>query len=307
MIARTSIRRILLTLSLVSVAVPSTTLAAPAPTPLLNHAPAMSLVGLDQVTVRRRGHWSYPYYYRPYFYRYRYYAPYAYPYYSPYFYSGYWDYPYAVDAGGLDLDVKPEEAQVYLDGELVGKADDFDGFPRYLWVKKGLHQLVFVAEGRETQSRKIEVKPGVVLQVKGEMTVGVSRPAEELFEASLWSNRAGDDGVDSSRPPRRATPYPSQPTGDSSTDAWRQRGDYRGEPAYLKLSVSPPDAAIYLDGRHVGSAEEIERLHAPLLIDVGAHRIEVARPGYREHETEFEATAGEEVQLEIDLEQAIDR
>src|SRR5687768_2017964 len=77
------------------------------------------------------------YYGRPYGY-YGYYGP---GYYGPgYGYSGYGYYgaPAYVDRGPgsdaafLDTDVSPEKASVYLDGEYVGVADSFDGYPRYL-------------------------------------------------------------------------------------------------------------------------------------------------------------------------------
>ncbi|MCP4661949.1 MAG: hypothetical protein GY856_41630, partial [bacterium] len=50
---------------------------------------------------------------------------------------------YGSEIGALDLDIDPEEAQIYLDGELIGTADNFDGFPEFLWLEEGTYDLVF--------------------------------------------------------------------------------------------------------------------------------------------------------------------
>jgi hypothetical protein len=43
----------------------------------------------------------------------------------------------------IKTDVEPDEARVYLDGRLIGTADDYDGFPRTLHVRPGSHHLEF--------------------------------------------------------------------------------------------------------------------------------------------------------------------
>ena len=37
--------------------------------------------------------------------------------------------------------------QIYVDGNLVGTADDFDGFPDFLWLEKGTYDVVIFAPG----------------------------------------------------------------------------------------------------------------------------------------------------------------
>lgn len=43
----------------------------------------------------------------------------------------------------IKTDVEPDEARVYLDGRLIGTADDYNGFPRTLHVRPGSHHLEF--------------------------------------------------------------------------------------------------------------------------------------------------------------------
>ena len=47
----------------------------------------------------------------------------------------------------VDTDVSPERARVVLDGEDIGKADNFDGFPDYLYLTPGERTIEFRAEG----------------------------------------------------------------------------------------------------------------------------------------------------------------
>jgi hypothetical protein len=43
--------------------------------------------------------------------------------------------------GALDLNVRPNRADVWVDGKYVGEARDLDGSPSYLWLEKGPHRL----------------------------------------------------------------------------------------------------------------------------------------------------------------------
>lgn len=88
------------------------------------------------------------YYYDPYW-RYRGYGGWWGGFYWPWWwYDDYYYYPhpsyrhdwraenYQSDSGALDFDVSPERAEIYVDGRFVGIADDYDGFPEYLWLPR---------------------------------------------------------------------------------------------------------------------------------------------------------------------------
>ena len=82
--------------------------------------------------------------------------------------------------GGLDLSIRPKKADVYLDGEYVGKVRDFDGYPSYLWMKEGTHQLVIYRDGYLTVAQEFSIRPGVISKVKFRLQPGASVPAAEL-------------------------------------------------------------------------------------------------------------------------------
>ncbi len=251
-----------------------------------------------------------------YYYGYPYYDSYGYGFGYPYygFYGGY-GVPYAsvyVGGGGgggsdtssgggqgaLDLDVKPKKAEVYINGDYVGIADQYDGFPTYLWLQEGTYDLVIFKEGFETLQRQITIYPGVVSDVKDRLVPGESVRPEDLFSAA----------------PSSGAPVPyaeshSQPLIGYGTETGTVPRVGPGVPGpapetigRIHLLVQPGDAAVYLDGHFLGTAEELLHLTAGLMVQPGDHEIEVARPGYTPEKIQVSVPAGERATVELDLE-----
>jgi hypothetical protein len=239
----------------------------------------------------------------------------------------YWGYPYggAVtvypngqygNLGALDLDVAPERAEVYIDGQRVGVADDFDGFPTYLWLEQGTYDVVFYMSGFRTLARQYTIYPGLIIDVEDTLEPGEAVRPEDLpaktherRDARIRDDRERERQYEQ----RGDRPRPVAPRGD-----WRERNpgaviqpragdeqsrDLRGEPGSLRLRIEPSDASVYLDGRFIGTAETLSDLRSGLIVDAGAHRLEVVRPGWRSETRSFQAAAGEDVELEIELEE----
>jgi hypothetical protein len=78
--------------------------------------------------------------------------------------SGYYR-PTSYRSAWIKTDVEPDEARVYLDGRLVGTADDYDGFPRMLRVSAGTHRLTFRLRGYAPYTVVIRAAPGRVVDV----------------------------------------------------------------------------------------------------------------------------------------------
>ncbi len=216
------------------------------------------------------------------------YPPYGYVY-GPY---GWGSVPVGyADAGALDINTRPKKASVYIDGELVGRVDAFDGFPRYLWLRDGSYRIAIFMEDYETLERRIRVQPGVVIRIDEDLVPGTAerpRPAPPM--------------------PATGPPKPAAPPAAPEGEAWRveNRGrpihpDQRQDPARLRVEVEPADAVVYLDGRLLGSGAELASLHSALIVDPGAHRLEAIRPGYVTEVRAFEAARGEDVSLRIVL------
>src|SRR5215471_7023957 len=163
----------------------------------------------------------YPYYYRPfvypYFYSpfyfgfgafynsfygwYPYYAGYPYPYpypYPPYFYSGAW--------ASARIEVKPRDAQVYLDGYYVGVVDQYDGVFQRLDIPPGEHELTVYMPGFHTITERTLFQAGKTYHFKEALQ---ALPPGSAAEPKPQPN---PNAVrQSPPPPQYAPPYGQQP------------------------------------------------------------------------------------------------
>jgi hypothetical protein len=236
----------------------------------------------------------------PFHYRYAHFRPYVYyPYYYPYALG--WAYlpagePARRDIGAIRLKVKPKKTEVFLDGEYVGRAGQYDGYPGYLWLPGGNHKLTFYKDGFRTFSREFEVRPGMITDVRIVMETGESRPPEEFFPSEAVETQAGRSVADAPETPRVAPPA-APGTGAS-------RMDLRQEGGRIRVIVEPEDASVYLDGRFLGTGEELSRLRGGLILDVGEHTLEVLHPDFPPDRTSFRVKEGEEIEVRVVLEPA---
>jgi hypothetical protein len=258
-----------------------------------------------------RGWWADPYWYGP---GWGLWGSWWWPW-SPYSYRdygyGYYrerdDYGGGEGYGALDIDIWPEEAEVYIDGERVGTADDFDGFPSFLWLPHGTYDVVFYLPGFRTLARQYSIYRGVIVDVEDRLERGESVRPEDLpsaatvnREARLQRNREREEAA-------------------RAREEWRERRDRRAhvdegyrpvEPApgaepvaRLHLRVTPGDASVYLDGNFLGTGREMEQLSAGLVVAPGSHTLQVVRPGYQSEDVSFDSDVGEALELNVTLEQ----
>jgi hypothetical protein len=248
--------------------------------------------------------------------------------------------PAANQYARIDTDVEPETAEVYLDGTLIGQADDFDGFPDYLYLEAGKYRLEFRHPSYETVVKEFEVRAGQAVAVNDEMKLlpgirklqvvdpeDIGTPLGRVFgrPASQGTEPAGDrtgrfdveggpdsgidgvpveielDGVDEDV----RAPEPPAPPADA--ESWRTPGASEGDAApasqgRFRFEVEPDDAAVYLDDRYVGTAEELGGLSRGLRVAPGKHTVTVVRPGYVTKTVEVEAKPGAAIDVVIELE-----
>jgi len=226
-----------------------------------------------------------------------------------------YDHPYRSGRGygALDVDIWPGETEVYVDGGRVGTADDFDGFPSYLWLPNGTYDVAFYLPGFKTLARQYSIYDGLVIDVEDRLERGEAIRPEDLPAKSTVNRdeRLRRDEERGSAARRR--------------DEWRRRQDEADQPqastapapgsdgtapapsgdnaARVRLDVTPNDASVYLDGNFLGTAAELEGLSAGLVVAPGSHKLEVVRPGYTAEDLDFEGTPGREVQLKVALDE----
>jgi len=249
-----------------------------------------------------------------------------------YGYPGYYPGYYAPGYGArsqwavIDTDISPEEAYVYLDGRYIGTADDFDGYPDYLYLGPGHYRIEFRLEGYQSITKEVDAQPGVYLDFKDKLPKVPGATQRGSYEAPkleggirrfFAKRRGGNVAIDPSAPHEPSTYVGGEnpPSGDGyqaepAPQLRRDRRDQYGEQlrgdrgqarTRLRLTVEPPDAAVYVDNRFIGTAEEVNSLEQGVSISPGRHTVTISRPGYREKSSEIEVRDGETGKLEISL------
>lgn len=227
-----------------------------------------------------------------------YYNPYD-SWYSPYYYSGYYGYSPGYyrrgrgyrDSGSVRVIVEPEETRVYVDGYYAGIADDFDGILQRLNVPPGRHDITLKLEGYRTQHFKVYVPVDDTIKIHYNMVRGSGEATSEEFAGPPDADYARVR--DMSDDDRRRDDDRYRRGGDDDYD-----GRDRGDTGSVRLSVSPRDASVYVDGEFRGSGRDSSSLR----LRPGRHRIEVVRPGYRTIEREIEVESGRSTSVAFELE-----
>ena len=77
--------------------------------------------------------------------------------------------------GGVQLDVVPWRARVYVDGVHVGRVDDFNGYYHHLDVPSGPHQIVIVEPGYQPLVLDVVVPAGRTTTYRGALSEELNR------------------------------------------------------------------------------------------------------------------------------------
>jgi hypothetical protein len=250
------------------------------------------------------------------------------PYYSPFFWGGWYSpswgaawarYPVGYygpwyvaprDRAAIHLQVKPREAQVFVDGYYAGIVDDFDGRLQRLRVRAGDRDLTIYLEGYRTIRETVRIRPGEDLRIQRHLE---ALPAGETSEPPPPPVReAADDPRDEYRPggkePGQGRPAPPpdrpglRPPPAPPRAPWP--GQEAGPPAAagfgaLAIRVQPAGAVVLIDGERWQGPDDRDRLHVQL--SEGRHRVEVRKEGFVTYSTEIEIRQGETTPLNISL------
>jgi len=128
--------------------------------------------------------------------------------------------------GALSLDLSPSDAEVYLDGEYVGRVRDFSGWRNgYMWLKKGTYDIVFYKDGYRTLARQVSIYPGLVIKWDDKMERGQAVRPEDLpsktherRDSRLQFERDRADQLD-----RQQQSYDQGQPGPGGWNTWQDR------------------------------------------------------------------------------------
>jgi hypothetical protein len=209
----------------------------------------------------------------------------------------------------VDTDVSPEHARVLLNGTPIGIADDFDGYPDYLYLKRGRYTLEFQLQGYTAQKLELDVTPGQWFPIDLKLERNPAEPKAAWYDRPKEPPASRVFGPPAAERTPGVAPYADESLrpelGDESGRAGRAvppLGD-----AALELAVSPAGAAVYLDGEFLGTAAELRALQRGVAVSAGRHRIEAFAPGLPPKAVDLEINSGETRQVVIELEGTLDK
>jgi hypothetical protein len=242
------------------------------------------------------------------------YAPYyAYPWYGAYQYPVY-PYPYAYSWGppdaSLRLEVKPKEANVFVDGYYAGIVDDFDGTFQRLNIAPGEHEIELWLEGYKTVHQKIYLQVNNTFKVKYQMeklAAGEAQEPKPLPPPPPQDPRMQPQQQPMGRGPstRRMPPPPPQDQPQPMPEEPRggveaQRGAPRNAGfGTLAVKVQPGDAEISIDGEPWRGPGGQDRLTVE--VPEGSHTVEIRKAGYRTYVTQVDVRHGQTTPLNVSL------
>lgn len=73
------------------------------------------------------------------------------------------------DQGNLRLKIKPRDAKVYIDGQLVGTVDDMDGTFQKMPLTGGKHHVEIKADGYQTEEFDAMITPHQTTNYQGQL------------------------------------------------------------------------------------------------------------------------------------------
>ena len=252
------------------------------------------------------------------------------PYYDPYFYADPWygyQYPYPMRPYGygyrnyepeasVRLEVKPKEAEVYVDGYYAGIVDDFDGTFQRLRVEPGEHEIELWLDGYRTVKQKVYLTQDNTFRVKYQMerlAAGEQPPAKpqpidppqggnqpRMQQPPPMQQPMGRGPVGRRMPPPQQMPPQPPPPDNPRGGPDNPRGG-QGNSAYgtLAVKVQPGDAEVSIDGENWRGPGGQDRL----VVEVaeGSHSIEIRKAGFRTYVTQVDVRRGQTTPLNVSL------
>ncbi len=154
--------------------------------------------------------------------------------------------------GAYDINIRPKDADIFLDGVYVGQADDFDGSPKFLVVKPGTHTIVAKKRGYKTYRVRVSVNPGEQININKKLEPEYFRERQEVYENEK----------------------PASPKVAKAFD--NVRGTVK-----INFQVNNENAKVYFDNHFVGTIAEIKQLHKPLIAETSVKSVTIEHDGVK--------------------------
>jgi len=210
---------------------------------------------------------------------------------------------YLAPEASVKFEVKPKQAEVYIDGFYAGIVDDFDGAFQRLHVQPGEHEIQLFLEGYRTVRQRAYLTADNTFKVKYTMErLGPGEQQEPKPEPPPPPPpQAGQPPMP---PQERGYPPPRGPVGRRMPPPPQQpppgaRGGPQAGYGTLSVRVQPADAEISIDGDPWRGPAGQDHL----VVDVaeGSHTVEIRKQGFRTYVTQVDIRRGETTPLNVSL------
>jgi hypothetical protein len=243
--------------------------------------------------------------------------------YSPYWYDPWfagpyqWGYPpyrgrYLAPDASVKLEVKPNQAEVYVDGYYAGIVDDFDGAFQRLHVAPGEHELELYLDGYRPVKQKVYLTADNTFKIKynlekaspGEQNEPRPQPpmpppppmmqggGQQPYPPAPYPPAQPQRGPAGRRLP---PPPPPQAPGAPGDPRGAAQADY----GTLSIRVQPNDAEVSIDGEPWRAPGGQDRLVVE--VPEGSHTVEIRKSGYRTYVTQVDVHRGQTTPLNVSL------
>jgi PEGA domain len=183
-------------------------------------------------------------------------------------------------SGAVRIEVMPREADVYVDGYLAGRVDDFDGIFQRLYLPRGGHEITIYMSGYRSIQQNVFVGPASKLIIKQAM---VPLAPGEFQE-----------------PQPQPQPLPPPESGRGGrTPAPPTVGAPDARFGSLAILVRPSDADIIVDGEPWSTPQGQDRLVVRL--GEGRHHVEVRKEGFSTYVEDVLIRRGATMNLNVSL------
>ncbi len=206
-------------------------------------------------------------------------------------------YRYA-DTGAARIEVKPRDAEVFVDGYFVGTVDDFDGVLQRLHLPYGEHEIEVYLPGHRTLRERVLFRPGATVRITGALEPLPAGSPEEPRPAPAAGRRPAERSGTYPRDPQRDYPSRQVPPRERQP-APREDTPLAQNFGAVAIRVQPDDAEVLIDGDRWEAPPPGDRLVVQL--SDGEHRVEIRREGYRPFSTTVRVRRGETSPLNVSL------
>jgi len=184
----------------------------------------------------------------------------------------------------ITLMVEPDDAEVMLNGRLIGLAYEFSTRESALRLASRNNELVIKKKGFSEEFVDLGD------YTTRDITVKIKMNPDKRFVAKVpVQEEKGKEEYEPKTEPVIPTP-PEQ-----------KQQEPLSPPTLVRLEVEPADTAIYLNGKFWGIAPETGTIEN-LRLKKGKYRFEAFKPGYKTFSREFDIPKAEKFDIKINLE-----